>query len=197
MFHALLLAAVVSPCNSDMNQMDLTTCWTNAANAAFDETQAAYKAALAEMKRLGMPADRLTLSQSDWSDMRSKTCAFDASLYAGGSIAPMEEAMCDYRTATARGAQLKALTSTLKSKGDVPALAPVSHTAEAELDRLVRLYLKQDLTASQRQALIEAQDSWTSYSDVACQAEGGNCLTALTQERTAELKAGWVGEVFW
>jgi hypothetical protein len=83
-----------------------------------------------------------------------------------------------------------------KTRGRAPAEQPVSPAADAELNRLYRLY-RDRLTEAQRSALARAESAWIAYRDKACAIEGGACLTELENERVAELKAGWVGEDFW
>ena len=191
----MLLAFAAATC--DGNQMQLNECWTSHANAAFDTMESSYKRISAQLKKLGLSTDPLAASQDAWLDVRTKTCAFEASLYEGGSIQPMEEAMCYYRFATARARQLDAVTATLRDGGSVATLAAVSTNADAELNRVYGLYLKQELTPSQKHALVNSELAWIAYRDSACKVEGGSCLTILTKERTAELKAGWIGEAFW
>jgi uncharacterized protein YecT (DUF1311 family) len=197
MLPPMILALALDACNSNMTQTDLNVCWTNQANQELADLKARYAAVVAEMKKLGIDSSALAASQSDWTAMSDKTCAFEASLYEGGTIQPMEAALCYDRIAKARAQQLTALAATLRGNGALPPLTPVSATSDAELNRVYDLFLKQSLTAPSRKALVTSELAWISYRDAACKVAGGTCLTALTQERTAELEAGWIGDAFW
>lgn len=197
MLHAILLAVATGPCDANMAQQDLNQCWGAQSAKADALLKAATAKAAAELKKLGIAPGVLGAVVSAGDAMSAQTCAFEGSLYEGGSIEPMIRAMCEDRTARAQAQRLTNLVATLQSKGAVAALAPVSPKVDAELNRVYGLYLKQQLTAQQRKAFIDAEVAWLAYRDAACKLEGGDCSTALEQERTSELEAGWIGEQFW
>lgn len=191
-FTAVLLAAA-SPCAAAQTQTDLNQCWSAQASAAVADLRAAYAKLVAGMQKLGIDPKPLVSAQGAWVGARDATCEFEESLYQGGTIAPMIGAECFDRMTRARTAQLQTLAGRL---GALPKLQPVSPAADAELNRVYGLLLKQ-LTAKQRKAAVASEVAWLSYRDKACPLEGDDCLTALERERTEELKAGWLGEAFW
>jgi uncharacterized protein YecT (DUF1311 family) len=196
MLHAILLAAASNPCASANTQMDLDVCWEKQSELSSALLKDKYAQATAELKKVGIDPAILDGVEAKFVAMADATCAFEAMLSEGGSIQPMEESMCQLRTSDARIDRLTALISVLRTKGSVDPAAPVSAAADAELNRVYKLLRKQ-ITEPQHQALRKSELLWIGYRDAACALEGGDCMTALEQGRTAELEAGWVGEQFW
>lgn len=171
-------------------------CWSKQDDAATAQMNRTYAALTAALKKNGTNPANLERAQRAWGDARDETCAFDSALYEGGTIAPQLGLDCETRLARARTQRLAAFETALRTAGRAPAPQPLSPKAAAELNRVYNLYQPR-LTASQRTALAAAERAWSAYREEACALEGGACLTTLTQERTVELEAAWVGEPFW
>jgi uncharacterized protein YecT (DUF1311 family) len=127
-----------------------------------------------------------------WVTARDRTCAFEYELYLPGTIAPQLGVECDVRI----DARADATSRVAACESSRAPEQPVSPAADAELNRLYRLYLER-LNKTQKSSLVAAELAWIAYRDKACVIEGGSCLTELTNERAAELKASWIGEAFW
>jgi uncharacterized protein YecT (DUF1311 family) len=195
---AMLLALASNPCASaQTTQMDLDVCWRDRAAQADAQLNAAYKNAGVELRKMGIDPGVLVPVQVAWISARDKTCAFESSMEAGGSIAPMMYSECVDRMTRARTARIQNLVTSLQAEGVVPAMQPASHKVDAELNRVYGLLRKQDLTTAQRTALTSAEVAWIAYRDKACKVEGGECMDALENERTHEIEDGWLGEQFW
>lgn len=192
----LAAASAAGPCDSDQTQSDLDVCWAHQAEAADAALNANYKKVRAGLKSLGVNPDSLVPVQLAWISARDKTCDFEESLYEGGSIAPMIYSECVYRMTQARTQRLVALLDVLKAEGVIEKAKPASAASDRELNRVYGLFLTR-LTPEQKKKLVAAQVAWLAYRDKACALEGYDCMTALETDRTAELEAGWVGEVFW
>jgi len=195
-FHALVLAASTGPCDGATTQMDLNVCWAAQAKAAQQRLDEAYRKVTAELQVRRLDAGPVASAQTAWLAARESTCAFEAAIYAGGSIAPMAESMCETRTAQNRTTHLKSYLDYLRAQSAPPKALPVASDADAELNRVYGLLARQ-LTSAQRSQLLRSEDAWLAYRDKTCAIEGGSCLTDLERERTAELEAGWLGEKFW
>jgi uncharacterized protein YecT (DUF1311 family) len=179
-----------NPC-ANGTTVDMQVCWSKRNAAASAQLSNAYKSALDRYEAAGRSVTHLKSSQAYWSSAREATCAFEYSLYAGGTIAAQLFVECDDRSNRARSAELDVLKPTTH-----PALQPVSRVADVSLQRLLRLYDAQ-LNAKQRSQLAAAQRSWTAYKESWCAVAGGACRTVVTNQRTAELEAAWMGEPFW
>jgi uncharacterized protein YecT (DUF1311 family) len=186
-----LTAASGNPC-SQGTTYDMRMCWDKQNAAAASALTATYAKVAAKFTKSGMDTAALTAAQAAWATARDKTCAFEYELYLPGTIAPQLGVECDVRMTRARTQHLASLLA--KSSG--AAEQPVSKSADAELNRLYRLYLER-LNKTQKSSLVAAELAWIAYRDKACVIEGGSCLTELTNERAAELKASWIGEAFW
>lgn len=197
MIAAMLLALATNPCASAQTQSDLDVCWRDRATQADAQLNAAYKKAGADLHAMGIDPKVLVPVQLAWISARDKTCAFEESMNAGGSIAPMIYSECVDRMTRARTARIQNLVTSLKAEGVVPAMQPASAKVDAELNRVYGLLRKQDLTATQRSDLTAAELAWIAYRDKACKVEGGGCMDALESERTHELEDGWLGEQYW
>jgi uncharacterized protein YecT (DUF1311 family) len=197
MIAAMLLALATNLCASAETQMDLDVCWRDRATQADAQLNAAYKKAGADLHVMGIDPKVLVPVQVAWISARDKTCAFEESLNAGGSIAPMMYSECVDRMTRARTARIGNLVTALKAEGVVAKMQPPSAKVDAELNRVYGLLRKQDLTAAQRSALTAAELAWISYRDKACKVEGGDCMDVLESERTHELEDGWLGEQYW
>lgn len=103
---ALLVAIATGPCASAQTQGDLDVCWDKQATAADKELNATYAQVIAGLKKLGVDPKALTPVQLAWISTRDKTCAFEESLYDGGSIQPMIGSECvDRMTRAHRAAE--------------------------------------------------------------------------------------------
>lgn len=192
--HALLLAAAVDMCNQG-STYDIKMCWSQQYVAADGELHSTYAKLRAGRQRSGIDVP-LADAQDAWVATREATCAFEYALYLPGTIAPQLAIECEVRMTRARTRRLATLLSALQPGATRPAERSVSPLADAELNRVYRLY-DERLTRAQRAALGVAERTWIRYRDKACAIEGGSCLTELEQERIAELEAAWLGERFW
>lgn len=197
MIAALLLALATNPCDSSQTQMDLDTCWADRSKQADVQLNAAYKKAFADLRKLGIDPTVLVPVQVAWISARDKTCAFEESLSAGGSIAPMMYSECVDRMTRARTLRIEGLVATLQAEGVISSAEPATSKVDGELNRVYGLLRKQGLTAAQSASLTKAEVAWLSYRDKACKVEGGTCMDDLESERTLELEDGWLGEQFW
>ncbi|HEY1655090.1 MAG TPA: lysozyme inhibitor LprI family protein [Candidatus Tumulicola sp.] len=196
MLHAILLAAVVVPCHAARTQSQLDDCWAARAAQARTALDGVYPRAKAAVRKLDVDPKLLAAAQSAWNDARKATCAFEVSLVAGGSIAPMVRSTCDDRITRARTARLEALVAAAATAKPLPPLKPIAPATDAELNRLYGS-LAERIEPVQQTALTASDVAWIAYRDRACKLEGGDCLTQMERERIAELKAGWSGEPFW
>ncbi len=189
------VAATSDPCNQGTTY-DMRTCWSEQDQAANDALKSAYARVVAALRQDGAETAPLADAQVAWDAARDKTCAFEYRQYLPGTIAPLLGVQCDTRMTQARTQRLIELRGALQSARGRAALQAVSPAAQAQLDRIYGLYLAR-LTADLRASLTSAQAAWLVYRERACAVEGGRCLSALANERLAELKASWMGEVFW
>jgi uncharacterized protein YecT (DUF1311 family) len=197
MIAAFLVALETSPCASAQTQADLDVCWAGQAKQADAALNASYKKLRDGLAAMGIDPKPLVPAELAWIAARDTTCAFEESLYEGGSIAPMIYSECVDRMTRARTARLDDVLSIVQGRGKAPAAEPVSPAVDKELNRVYGLMMKQDLTTAQREALIKSEVAWIAYRDKACAFEGGSCAGKLEDERTKELEAGWMGEQFW
>ncbi|HLX25984.1 MAG TPA: lysozyme inhibitor LprI family protein [Candidatus Cybelea sp.] len=188
---AVQLVANAPQCNQGTTY-DMRTCWGKESTAASAELKATYAAVDAVFRNKGLATAPLAASQSAWTNTRDKTCAFEYELYLPGTIAPQLGAECDVRMTHERTQHLAAV---LKQKSRPPE-EPVASSAAAEFDRISHQYMSR-LKKAQAASLSAAQTAWAAYAYEWCALEAGSCLTALTNERIAELKASWIGEPFW
>lgn len=188
---ALQLAASAAQCNAGTTY-DMRMCWGKESTAASAELKSTYAAVEASFRKKGLSTAPLAASQTAWANARDKMCAFEYEQYLPGTIAPQLGAECDVRMTRMRTEHLAAL---LKQKVR-PHDEPVAPSAAAELNRISRQYISR-LKKSQAASLNAAQTAWVAYVYEWCAIAGGSCLTALTNERIAELKASWIGEPFW
>ena len=189
--HALLLAATVNPCAAAVTQVDMNACWANRAKQADGMLYAIYAKVTAGLHGLGVDIPSLADAQIAWIVMRDKTCAFETSLYAGGSIAPMISSECVARVTQARTVRLAAFLSA-KQAGSVAKALPVDPKADAELNRAYGR-IRAQVDAQQQRLFVNAESAWIAYRDKACALEGSNCATELTRERTGEIENSDVG----
>lgn len=192
---ALLLAAATASCDRGTTY-DMRTCWNKQSVAAAAELSSTYQKLLTELRKLGIDESPLVDAQSAWIGARDTTCEFEYSLYLPGTIAPQLGLECAVRMTRARTQGLEAILDSLQAKIVKRPEEPVSPAADAELNRVYKLYAAR-ITPAQRTQLGTAEHVWIHYRDKACAFEGGSCLTDLEKERTAELEASWVGEAFW
>jgi uncharacterized protein YecT (DUF1311 family) len=174
----------------------MRTCWSKQDVAAGSALQNASAKLTAALHKAGVDPAPYAATQAAWATARDKTCAFEYQIYLPGTIAPQLGVECDVRMTRARTQRVTILLAAVQTKGTRPAELPVDAAADAELNRVYRLYAER-LTSSQRSALAAAELAWIGYRDKACALEGGRCLTELERERVAELQASWVGETFW
>jgi uncharacterized protein YecT (DUF1311 family) len=198
MMLAILLAATATttPCEAAQTQPALDACWASRAaqaEAALNDVDARVTI---ELRRQGIDPKPLGNVQQAWTSARERTCAFEASLSEGGSIAPMMLSGCIDRMTRARTMRLNSFLALLKAGRATEPAKPASTNAGGQLD-VVYEKLARRISPAQRQALTASESAWNVYRDGACKLEGGTCLTQLDRERVAELEAGWVGEPFW
>ena len=127
MIAALLLLAAgpanATDCDEDSPQQMLNICTANAAQAADQEMNAAWKRVAAEMKRRDTQIDRKTdrepgffdtllAGQRAWLTYRDKQCLLASFELRGGSGAPQIHSGCFHELTRARIAQLNALIET-------------------------------------------------------------------------------------
>jgi uncharacterized protein YecT (DUF1311 family) len=196
MIYAVVLAvATAGPCEAAQTQQALDVCWAARAAQAEAQLNTSYARVAAAIRKQAIDTIPLAGAQRAWIAARDATCAFETSLYEGGSIAPMIDSECVDRMTRARNQRLSAMLSELAARRHAP-LAPVSKSAAVENDRVYGLLYKR-VTPPQQKALAASEAAWSAYRAKACKLEGGSCLTQLAQERTLELKGGWIGEPFW
>ena len=192
MVFAVLLAAIsTSPCSAAQTQREMDACWSAQAAHAASELATTYARAVAQLRKRGIDPAPLEAVQRSWVVARDATCAFETSLYEGGSIAPMMQSEClDQLTRHQRQWLERLLASpTVPSRPNVP----VSQTAAAHLDRIY-ITLNARVAAARRKDLKAVESAWAAYREKACALQGGACLTELTEERVSELESGWIGE---
>ncbi len=193
----VLAAATAAPCAAAGTQMDLDACWAARAQQADSHLRVTTARVAYELRAVGVGTKPLAGVQAAWVAARNATCAFEASLYAGGSIAPMIVSECADRMTRARDERLQAMLEALSTNGHTATPPePVSRAASAELDRVYGLFCGR-ITPAQRAALTSAQRAWLAYREKACSIEGGACLSELDRGRVADLEDGWIGEQFW
>jgi uncharacterized protein YecT (DUF1311 family) len=197
MIAVMLLALATNPCASAQTQADLDVCWRDRAQQADVELNAAYKKAFADLHGMGLDPQPLAGVQLSWITARDKTCDFEESMNAGGTIAPMMYSECFDRMTRARTQRIEGFVATLKAGDDIKKAAPASRKVDAELNRVYGLLQKRDLTPAQSKALTTAELAWLAYRDKACKVEGNSCMDELETERVAEMEDGWLGEQFW
>ena len=185
----------VDPCASAVTQLDLDRCWSARAKDADAQLNATYATVVAGLRALRIGTTALVGVQKAWITARDASCDFEESLYRGGSIAPMEGAMCVERMTQRRTQRLQAYLATMRAHRWKP-VETVSATTDAELNRLYKLYLRQ-IDALQKEKLTVAELAWIRYRDRACALEGGACMTELDRDRTTDLKAAWIADPFW
>jgi uncharacterized protein YecT (DUF1311 family) len=194
-FAIVLAAAAAGPCDAAQTQLQLTECWSARAKQAQTSLAAARARVTAGLRALGIDPDPLAAIARAWTAARDKTCAFEEALYTGGSIAPMIGAECVDGLTRARIARLNGLLAAARTNRALPPRKPPSAPVQSELDRFYRSYVAR-VTPSQRTLLTSAQTAWIAYRDEACAFEGGDCATELERQRTADLKASWIGDPF-
>ncbi len=193
----VLAAATAAPCGAAGTQMDLDACWASRAQQADSHLRVTAARVAYELRAAGTGTKPLAGVQTAWVAARSATCAFEASLYSGGSIAPMIASQCADRMTRARDGRLQAMLDALYAYGHTATPPkPASRDALAELDRVYRLLCGR-ITPAQRAALTSAQRAWIAYREKACSTEGGACLSELDRARVTDLEDGWIGEQFW
>jgi uncharacterized protein YecT (DUF1311 family) len=197
MIAAFLVALETSPCASAQTQSDLDVCWASQAKQADAALNVSYKKLQDGLTAMGVDPKPLVPPQMAWIAARDTTCTFEESLYEGGSIAPMIYSECVDRMTRARTQRLDDVLAVVRSGGKAPAAAAATPSIDKELNRVYGLMMKQQLTSTQREALIKSEVAWIAYRDKACAFEGGACVDQLENERTQELEAGWIGEQFW
>ena len=171
---------------------DMRMCWSKQDDAAAVALKSTYAEVTAAFRKSGRSIEPLADAQAAWVEARDKTCAFEYQQYLPGTIAPQLGVECDVRMTRARTKRLAALVKNSTRSSE----QPISTAAAGELEHVYRLYLAR-LARPLQLSFASAELAWISYRDKACAVEGGTCLTQLTNERIAELKASWVGEVFW
>jgi uncharacterized protein YecT (DUF1311 family) len=192
MVFAVLLAAVsASPCSTAQTQREMDVCWSAQAAHAGSDLAVTYAHAIAQLRKRGIDPALLETVERSWTAARDGTCAFETSLYEGGSIAPMIQSECIDRMTRHQRQWLERLLA-------APALPsqpgfPASQSAAAHLDRILAS-LNARVGAAQRKDLKMAESAWAAYRDRACKLQGDDCLTEFTQERAIELESGWIGE---
>jgi uncharacterized protein YecT (DUF1311 family) len=196
MLMAILLAAATQPCADANTQTDMTICWSEQAKKSDAQLNATYQRVRKGVRDLGADPDVLVSPELAWISARDATCKYEMSLTEGGSISPMEGAMCVDRMTQAQTKWLSDFLETFKAEGVIETAKPVSDESSAAFDDFVSK-LKAQLSGSQLSLLANAQSAWRSYRDKACKVAGYECLTDLTDQRVEELKAGWMGEQFW
>jgi uncharacterized protein YecT (DUF1311 family) len=180
---AILVAALT--CGATATQLDLDECAARTLSQTNARELAAFRAA---MRRFHNDAV-LHLGEMRWLDARAGACAFDVSMFAGGSMEPMIEAQCNAASAQARVREIALFTGKANTVSAAPA-------AVVELDRVYGL-LELLVTPAQRELLADSQRAWIDYRDVACSRATNDCATALTRTRTQQLKNSWMAEPFW
>lgn len=97
-----------TPCSAVTNQAELTRCWSSAASAAEGAADAQLKAAVVAIATAGpQPTALLHESQANWQRYRDSECALLAAPLAGGSAAQTASAVCRWRLARSRDAELR------------------------------------------------------------------------------------------
>jgi uncharacterized protein YecT (DUF1311 family) len=198
MMLAILLAATATttPCEAAQTQQALDVCWASRAKQAEAALKDVYARVTIELRQRDADPKALVNVQQAWIAARDRTCAFEASLSEGGSIAPMMLSGCIDRITRARTMRLNSFLALLKAKRAPEPAKPASTNADDQLN-VVYEKLGGRISPAQGQALTASELAWNAYRDKACKLEGGTCLTQLDRERVAELEAGWVGEPFW
>lgn len=196
LLHALILAAATQPCANANTQTDLNICWDKQAKAADAELNARYAKVKAQLKGMGIDPNVLTGPELAWIKARDATCAFESSLEEGGTIAGMEYSMCVYRMTNAQTGHLQSVVEILQAEGFIGTPKPASAASDAELNRVYKALMSR-LDAKQQDALAASENAWIAYRDKWCKLEGYDCKTRMEEQRTQELKDGWIAEPFW
>jgi uncharacterized protein YecT (DUF1311 family) len=106
------IPAAAQDCSGLRTQADMNDCAMRDYRSADAELNARYKAARAELQRIGSGAAALRDAQRAWVTFRDKACEAEGAQYRGGSIEPMIVAGCLARLTRQRGEDLKALAET-------------------------------------------------------------------------------------
>jgi uncharacterized protein YecT (DUF1311 family) len=110
-----MAASKKSPCAEAQTQLSLTTCWTRLANAAGRRVDSRFRQVRAKLDPKAFPeaAAGFEAAQAKWREYRNAHCEAVEKVYTGGSMGPMQGAICRMRLNEARDAELKALLSDL------------------------------------------------------------------------------------
>ncbi len=99
-----------TPCAGASSQREAEACWSAAARSSEAAVDAALAQATASMRAASaQDADRLREAHDTWLRYRDSHCALYALRLAGGSAAPTARAVCRWRLAGEREAELRRL----------------------------------------------------------------------------------------
>ena len=99
------VVAVQRDCNAAVSQRDINDCANRAFQKADDALNGAYRKRMAEEDARGKTL--LTEAQRAWIIFRDKTCSYDTVDSEGGSIHPMDYAICLTEKTEARTKELQ------------------------------------------------------------------------------------------
>jgi uncharacterized protein YecT (DUF1311 family) len=111
----VIAASKKSPCAEAQTQLSLTTCWTKLANAAAHRVDSRFRQVRAKLDPNAFPeaAAGFEAAHAKWREYRDAHCQAVEKVYSGGSMGPMQGAICRMRLNDARDAELKTLLSDL------------------------------------------------------------------------------------
>ena len=97
-----------NPCSAAQNQLQLTQCWSKAADSAEHRMTEVYKQTTAALRERGASAaaDLLQQAQDKWQSYRDAHCAAVSKLFEGGSMEAMQRASCRARLSDQRRNEL-------------------------------------------------------------------------------------------
>lgn len=195
MIASMLLALVLSNASPDCGSLDtqsaMNECASDAATRADARLNRSYAAARSALEGRHLSAGTLTSAQLAWIDMRDKTCAFERALYTNGSLASYITSSCVARLSQQRAERLEGYAQAVSGHA-----LRERRAVEVSVDRALNAAysaLRRATPKSTMWQLENAEVAWITYRDRACAIEGGNCVTELESERTAELKTAYPG----
>lgn len=94
---------VKSPCYDSHTQLEMNECADRQFQAADTELNRIYKQVVAKAEN----DPKLKVAEVSWLKYRDDNCAYEASMYEGGSMQPMVYSFCLERMTKARTAELR------------------------------------------------------------------------------------------
>jgi uncharacterized protein YecT (DUF1311 family) len=95
--------AAKNPCDDAHTQLDMNICADKQFQAADAELNRVYKQIMSKAEN----DPKLKAAEVSWLKYRDDNCAYEASMYEGGSMQPMVYSFCLERMTKARAAELR------------------------------------------------------------------------------------------